>query len=235
MSAAEGSTSARPEDQRAAPHQGSDAPPSAEELRAMVARLEREVARLRNELFPSSTFASSVRRGERVRVDERVRMHSSDEAPIELGDDVNIYRGAELFGPLTIGRGTFLNRDVYVKPGVTFGARVAVGPFTRFLTEGHEIGVRASRAGKKNSKPIRVEDGAWIGGDVTVLGGVTIGAGSVVASGSLVNRDVPPNAVVAGVPARLVRTIGAEANPVPPEDEQAVPDGRIRRWLSLGR
>lgn len=235
MSAAEGSTSSRAGDEGPAVPESSDTPPTSAELRDTVARLEREVASLRNELFPSSTFAPSVRRGERVRVDERVRMHSSDEAPIELADDVNIYRGAELFGPLTIGRGTFLNRDVYVKPGVTFGVRVAVGPFTRFLTEGHEIGVRASRAGKKSSKPIRVDDGAWIGGDVTVLGGVTIGAGSVVASGSLVNRDVQPNTVVAGVPARLVRTIGAESIPNRPEADQGVPDGRRRRWLSPRR
>lgn len=208
-------------------------------LQETVARLEREVERLRREVFPSSSVASSVQVGERVRVDERVRMHSSVDAPIVLADDVNIYRGAELFGPLTVGRGTFLNRDVYVKPGVTFGVRVAVGPFTRFLTEGHEIGVRASRAGRKQSRPVHVDDGAWIGGDVTILGGVTIGAGSVVASGSLVNRDVPPDAVVAGVPARVVRIIGAEPAAGTTAAGPAVPEpgtrGRLGRWLSPGR
>lgn len=206
-------------------------------LRATVARLEHEVARLRNEMFPSTTLGPSVTIGDRVSIDERVRLHSSTEAPISLEDDVKIYRGAELFGPLTAGRGTFLNRDVYAKPGVSFGMRVAVGPFTRFLTEGHDIGVRASRAGKKHTKPIVVEDGAWIGGDVTVLGGVTIGAGSIVASGSLVNRDVPPNAVVAGVPARVVRVIGAEpaAAVAGPGTEAGGPARRIARWLARRR
>lgn len=215
-------------------------PDAVAELRATVQRLEREVARLRSELFPSTAFGPHVLVGERVRIDPRVRLHSSEDAQISLADDVNVYRGGELFGPLSLGRGTFLNRDVYVKPGVTFGVRVAVGPFTRFLTEGHEIGVRASRAGKKTSLPIVVEDGAWIGGDVTVLGGVTIGSGSVVASGSLVNRDVPANALVAGVPARVVRIIGGEtAHPAPvpaePAGETAPGKRRLGRWRSAGR
>ncbi|MGG7308126.1 hypothetical protein ACQXVK_13165 [Curtobacterium sp. AB451] len=208
-----------------------------EDLRATINDLENEVSKLRRELFPSSDFGESVRTGARVRVDPRVRMHSSEDALISLADDVNVYRGAELFGPLSIGRGTFLNRDVYVKPGVNFGARVAVGPFSRFMTEGHEIGVRASRAGKKTVRPITVEDGAWIGGDVTVLGGVTIGAGAVVASGALVNRDVPANALVAGVPAKVVRIIGAEATPASSADQRQVPTlvERLLRWLSTLR
>ncbi len=178
------------------------------ELIAKVERLEREVAALRRELFPSAGDQPGVEVGAGVRIDPRVRLHAGDGARIVLGDEVKLYRGCEVFGPAVLGAGTFVNRDVYMKPGVTTGVRVAIGPFTRFLTEGHEIGFRASRAGKKTTKPIVVEDGAWIGGDVTVLGGVTIGAGSVVASGSLVNRDVPRDAIVAGVPARVVRVIG---------------------------
>lgn len=192
---------------------------SPDELVAKVERLEREVAALRNELFPAAGEQVGVVRGADVRIDPRARLHATAEAPVVLGDDVKVYRGCEVFGPAELGPGTFVNRDVYMKPGVTTGVRVAIGPFTRFLTEGHEVGFRASRAGRKTTEPIVVGDGAWIGGDVTILGGVTIGAGSVVASGSLVNRDVPPDAIVAGVPARVVRVIGARA--VPPADDAA--------------
>jgi len=54
---------------------------------------------------------------------------------------------------------------------------------------------------------VSVEDGAWIAARVTVLPGVTIGRGSVVAAGAVVTRDVPPNCLVAGVPARVLREL----------------------------
>ena len=50
-------------------------------------------------------------------------------------------------------------------------------------------------------------DYCWLGGNVTILGGVTIGAGSVVGAGAVVTKSVPPNSLVLGVPARVVRMI----------------------------
>jgi len=199
-----------------------------DDLAATVARLERELGALKREVFPAATPHPHVHLGEGVRIDPRVRLHATEDAPVDVADDVKVYRGCEVFGPARLGRGTFVNRDVYMKPGVTTGVRVAIGPFTRFLTEGHEVGNRASRAGAKTTLPIIVGDGAWIGGDVTVLGGVTIGAGAVVASGALVHRDVPPNAVVAGVPARVVRIIGAPTTPLPTDTSSTAPPSTPR-------
>jgi acetyltransferase-like isoleucine patch superfamily enzyme len=56
-------------------------------------------------------------------------------------------------------------------------------------------------------KPIVVKRNAWIGAAATILPGVTIGENSVVAAGAVVNKDVPPNTVVAGVPAKIVRQL----------------------------
>lgn len=64
---------------------------------------------------------------------------------------------------------------------------------------------------KVNTKPIRISDKVWIGMNVIILKGVTIGEGSVIGAGSVVTRDVAPWSVVAGNPARVVRRLGAEA------------------------
>jgi maltose O-acetyltransferase len=57
------------------------------------------------------------------------------------------------------------------------------------------------------ARPVSIEDGAWIAARVTILPGVTIGRGTVVAAGAVVTRDVPPNTLAAGVPARVKREL----------------------------
>jgi len=55
-------------------------------------------------------------------------------------------------------------------------------------------------------KPTIIEDNVWIGGNCSILGGVTIGQGSIVAAGSVVTKDVSPNSIVGGVPAKFIRS-----------------------------
>jgi maltose O-acetyltransferase len=90
---------------------------------------------------------------------------------------------------------------------VRIGDRVHIGHDGLLLTVDHRIGSARQRCGASDRRPIVIEDGAWLGARVTVLPGVTIGAGSVVAAGAVVTRDVPPNTVVAGVPARVLREL----------------------------
>jgi acetyltransferase-like isoleucine patch superfamily enzyme len=63
------------------------------------------------------------------------------------------------------------------------------------------------RGGERYSRPVVVEDGVWVGACATILPGVTLGRGSVVAAGALVARDVPPHTLVAGVPARPIKSL----------------------------
>ncbi|MEZ0136762.1 MULTISPECIES: acyltransferase [Novosphingobium] len=127
-----------------------------------------------------------------------------------------IKRGAILMGGgyinglgVRIGHNAFINRNVYfdLNSHVSIGDRVYVANHVRFITTNHEIGDRNQRAGPIRPAPIVVGDGAWIGANAIILPGVHIGNGSVVAAGAVVTRDVPENSLVAGVPARIVRTL----------------------------
>ncbi|GAA1853285.1 acyltransferase [Myceligenerans crystallogenes] len=148
--------------------------------------------------------------GEKCSIDPGVRFLESDRGDVVIGDLVTIYRDTEILGPVQIGKGTFINRSAYIRPGTTLGERVNVGPFARFISDTHEIGPAQRRAGKLYWAPIEIGDGAWIGAGATILGGVTVGAGAVVAAGAVVTADVPENALVGGVPARLIRDLATQ-------------------------
>lgn len=136
----------------------------------------------------------------------RIMAPNADHA-VHLGEYVKIYRGNEILGPVTIGDYSFINRDGYIRAKVTIGSRVAIGAFCRLVTDNHELGSSSQRAGKFFTEPITICDGVFIGANVTVVGGVTIGGGSIVGAGAVVVKDVPPNSVVGGVPARLIRQL----------------------------
>ena len=59
-------------------------------------------------------------------------------------------------------------------------------------------------------KPVHIEDKAWLGSNVTVLPGVTIGEGAIVAAGAVVTKDVEPGTIVGGVPSKLIRKVSEE-------------------------
>lgn len=90
---------------------------------------------------------------------------------------------------------------------VTIGDQVGFGQQVLILTTTHEIGGPKRRSSHPVPKPVTIEEGCWMGARSTILPGVTIGAGSIVAAGAVVTKNVPPNSLVAGVPARVVRQL----------------------------
>lgn len=110
---------------------------------------------------------------------------------------------------LSVGKRCFVGRGVYfdLTDTVTLGPDVVVGHGAVFVTAGHEIGPSARRCGAVVRGAIRVERGAWIAANATIMPGVTIGAGAVVAANSLVRRSVAPDTLVGGNPARLIREL----------------------------
>ena len=114
----------------------------------------------------------------------------------------------EGFG-LVLGDGVFVNAGCCfdLSAPIVIGSRAQLAYQVTLVTGGHEIGTHASRAGSHRPAPIHIGEGAWIGARATVLPGVAIGAGAVVAAGTLVTKDVPPDTLVAGVPAKPVRVL----------------------------
>ncbi|MBQ9638578.1 MAG: sugar O-acetyltransferase [Bacteroidales bacterium] len=94
--------------------------------------------------------------------------------------------------------------------GITIGDGVFVGPHCVLATEYHPE--EPAHRHDLLTKPIVIERGAWLGANVTVLAGVTIGHDAIVAAGSVVTKDVAPGAVVGGTPAKLIRMISQDAD-----------------------
>lgn len=117
--------------------------------------------------------------------------------------------GARAHRLLSIGRDCWMNvgatLDVHAE--VTIGDRVQFGQQVMVLTHTHELGRAEARWGPLVARPVTIGDGAWLGARVTVLPGVTIGEGAVIAAGAVVAADVPPNTMVGGVPARVIRKL----------------------------
>jgi maltose O-acetyltransferase len=111
-------------------------------------------------------------------------------------------------GDLHVGKGSFINHNCFIDAGtLTIGRNVYVGPGVTFMMGDHEVGKAEKRAGKDKNNAIVVEDGAWIGANVTILGGATITAGCVVAAGAVLTRSTQPNGLYAGIPARRLKDL----------------------------
>jgi maltose O-acetyltransferase len=110
---------------------------------------------------------------------------------------------------LSIGPGCYITGPLHIDltAPVAIGARVYMGYEVMLITADHELGDSAQRCGRRVFRPICIEDGVWLGSRVVVLPGVRIGKGAVVAAGAVVTRDVPPNVLVGGVPAKFVRDL----------------------------
>lgn len=110
---------------------------------------------------------------------------------------------------ISIGNNCFINMGVTMLDNapITLGNHVLVGPACQFYTASHPLDYQGRRAWEFSCKPIVVEDDVWIGGNVVICQGVTIGARSVVAAGAVVTKDVPPDSLVGGNPAKVIRCL----------------------------
>ncbi len=120
------------------------------------------------------------------------------------GAGANPYRRLSIGDNTIISSGVLFNLDAEIR----IGRKVEIAQFVRIYTGKHAIGPASRRFSPAfEPLPVVIGDGAWIGVGSTILPGVTIGAGSVVSAGSVVRRDVPPDVLVSGVPADVVRQL----------------------------
>lgn len=119
---------------------------------------------------------------------------------------------------MTLGEQSFINVGFFFDGAerLHIGNRVRIGQFVRVLTATHEIGPSEQRCTMEAVlKPVTIEDGCWIGANVTILPGVVIGRGCVVGAGSLVTASTEPDCLYLGSPARKVRSLKAAPEVVP--------------------
>ena len=106
-----------------------------------------------------------------------------------------------------MGKHIFINSGCRFQDqgGITIGDGALIGHNAVLATLDH--GMDPSERHDLFPAPIHIGENVWLGANVTVLGGVTIGDNAVIAAGAVVTKNIPPNTVAAGVPARVVRTL----------------------------
>jgi acetyltransferase-like isoleucine patch superfamily enzyme len=109
---------------------------------------------------------------------------------------------------IRIGRRVFINQccTLYDMGGVDIADHVMIGPNVNIITTSHPLEPSHRRASIE-AKPIVIEKNVWIATGATIIGGVIVGENSVVAAGAVVTKNVPPNSLVAGVPAKVIRSL----------------------------
>ena len=107
---------------------------------------------------------------------------------------------------IRIGRGVFLNFNCVLLDvtSIEIGDQTQIGPSVQIYAADHPRDPAARRANLENGRPVHIGANVWIGGGSIILPGVTIGDDAIIGAGSVVTRDVPPGATVAGNPARVL-------------------------------
>jgi acetyltransferase-like isoleucine patch superfamily enzyme len=157
--------------------------------------------------------------GRNVAIGDYVFMSCYGRHGVRLGSNVRIREfgwiqvTSHLTNPgegLTIGDNSYIGPHSVLGAGgqVAIGRDVAFGAYVQLLAENHEFSDPAMDINEQGvtRRGITIEDGCWLGNSVIVLDGIRIGARSVIGAGSVVTRDVPPDSVAVGNPARIVRS-----------------------------
>ncbi|MBK8900818.1 MAG: acyltransferase [Anaerolineaceae bacterium] len=169
-------------------------------------------------------FANHITLKNGVYLDQGSYLHACP-AGIEIGEETIVMHGAVLHvynfrnlphAGIKIGRDSLIGEYTIIRGqgGVTIGDRVFTSPFTQIIAVNHifDDPKRPFTHQGITAEGIVIEDDCWLGAGAVITDGVRVGQGSVVAAGAVVTRDVPPHSVVAGVPAKVIKTIDGQTS-----------------------
>ena len=171
-----------------------------------LAALPREGATRAPELYLS--IADDVKLGRGVKLSKFINLYGCS-----VGDSTKIGAFVEVQKNATIGKNCKISSHTFICEGVTIEDEVFVGHGVVFINDSYP---RATTNGALQTEadwsvePTHVKRGASIGSNCTVLSNVTIGERAIIGAGSVVTKDVPADSIVAGNPARVIRTIGTD-------------------------
>ena len=110
---------------------------------------------------------------------------------------------------IILGENVFMNYDCIMLDGgyIRIGKHTLIGPHCQFYTPQHPMDYVERREEKETAYPITIGEDCWLGGNVVVCPGVTIGNRCIIAAGSVVTKDIPANSLAVGNPCRVIRKI----------------------------
>ena len=151
-------------------------------------------------------IAPDVKLGQDVKIYAFVNLYGC-----EIGDDTKIGTFVEIQKGARIGNRVKVSSHSFICEGVTIEDEVFIGHGVMFINDKYPRATTGTGQLQTEQDwtvtPTLIKRGASIGSNATILCGVTVGENAIVGAGSVVTRDVPPGAVVAGSPARIIRTI----------------------------
>ncbi|MGQ7424814.1 DapH/DapD/GlmU-related protein [Streptococcus suis] len=166
-------------------------------LRQLISDIQRENQPLVQELNTSIQTVDSTRK-----LVEKLTLETIDESVI-----INTPFQTDFGRHIHFGKDIYINKDVFMVDlgGIFIEDKVLIGPRANLISVNHPL--KAEDRHKLELKSVRIQENAWIGADATILPGVTIGKNAVVAAGAIVTKDVPDNTLVAGAPAKIIKTL----------------------------
>lgn len=139
---------------------------------------------------------------------KKLRYNLSKRIVQEIGINCNVEKGANFTRYTKLGDYSGLGINCSIGQYVYIGANVLMGPNVTIITQNHKhelVDIPIRLQGYEPIKPVTIHDDVWIGQNVLIMPGVTIGRGTIIAAGAVVTKEVPEYTIVGGVPARILK------------------------------